>query len=159
MGYTVNRTYIAPITTTGAPVAPSSESTFQNARGVFTLAANTTYYFVLPVGGSTLFDLHLTHDAAIIITSAMIETCSHGRSDVSDYSTVGGEWIGQDLAAAVVPTEGANTSATSGVVAVTGGVAGGADWQVSEMSAARGRLKVVVGATGGEVRVSFCGKE
>jgi hypothetical protein len=124
---------------------------------VFTLAAGT-YYFPLPVGDSTMFDVHLTHDAAIAITSATIETCSHGVSEVSDVSAVAGEWMDQNPATAFVALVGANTTHSAGVVAVTAGAAGGADWQVSDCPAARARLAVVV-ATPGEVRLSFCGKE
>ena len=156
MSLAVNRTYIQPITSAGALVADSSDASFANSRGVYTLAAGT-YYFPLPVGGASMFDVHLTHDAAIAITSATIETCSHAKSDVSDYSTIAGEWIDQDPSSAFVALVGATTTHTNGVVAVTAGNAGGANWQISLCPSARARLKVVVG-TQGEVRLSFCGK-
>lgn len=159
MGRTANQTYITPLKSDGTLQEADSESSFATSRGVFTLAANTTYFFVLPVGDSTFIDAHLTHDAAIAITSAKIESCSHNKTDVSDISVVGGEWIDQDPADAYVGTVGATTTATAGVVAVVAGNAGGADWQVGGFAAARARLTVVVGATGGEVRVSFCGKD
>lgn len=157
MGLIVNRTYITPLLSDGTVQEQDPESTFANARGVFTLAAGT-YFFPLPVGGATMFDLHLTHDAAIAITAATIETCSHGRSEVSDISVVPGEWMDQDPATAYVALVGATTTHVSGVVTVVAGNAGGADWQVSDCAAARARLKVVVG-TQGEVRLSFCGKD
>lgn len=157
MSRAVQRSYIQPITSAGVPVDPSSESTFLTARGVYTLAAGT-YYFVLPIGQAQVCDVHLTHDAAAAITSATIETCSHAKTDVTDYSTVGGEWIDQDPSTAFVGTKGANTTATNGVVAVTAGAAGGASWQISGVGADRMRLAVVV-ATQGEVRLSFCGKD
>lgn len=159
MGLTVNRTYITPIKSDGTVQDADAESTFLNGRGVFTLAALTTYYFILPVGASTMFDLHLTHDAAIVITTATIETCGHNKPDVPDFGTVAGEWVGHTPAGSYVPVEGAGTSATNGVVTTTGAAAGGAVWQVSENPAPRTRLEVAVGATGGEVRVSFTGKE
>jgi hypothetical protein len=157
MGLAVNRCYITPFHSDGTRQAEDSDASFSTARGVFTLAA-ATYYFVLPVGCSTMFDVHLTHDAVIAITSATIETCSHAPSDVSDVSSVAGEWMDQDPTTAFVATVGANATVTNGVLAVTAGAAGGADWQVSGCPAARGRLKVVIG-TPGEVRISFCGKE
>ncbi len=157
--FTVNPQYITPVTAAGVEQAADSDSSFATGRGVFTLASGTTYYFVLPVGGSSMFDLHMTHDNAIILTSATIETCGHGRADVADNSSVAGEWIDQTQADAFVALVGAGTTASSGVVAVAGGAAGGADWQVSECSAPRARLAVVVGGTGGEVRVSFTGKD
>ncbi len=160
MGLQVNRTYITPVKSDGALEEPDGgETTFVTNRGVFTLASGTTYYFPLPIGGTTIGDVHITHDAAIILTSAKIETCSHSPTDVSDYSSVAGEWIDQDPSTAFVGTVGSATSATNGVVAVTGGTAGGADWQISGLGAARARLAVVVAGTGGEVRVSFCGKD
>ncbi len=157
MTLAVNRCYITPKHSDGTVQEQDSETTFVNARGVFTLAA-ATYYFPLPVGGSAMFDAHLTHDAAIAITSATIETCSHGVSEVSDVSAVAGEWMDQDPTTAFVAVVGAGTTQTNGVVAVVAGNAGGADWQVSDVAAARARLKVVV-ATQGEVRLSFCGKD
>lgn len=157
MSYTVKNQYITPIASDGTVQEADSESSFVTSRGVYTLAAGT-YYFPLPVGGSTMCDVHLTHDAAIAITSATIETCSHGVSDVSNYSSVGGEWIDQDPSTAFVGIVGATTTVTNGVVAVTAGNAGGADWQITGIAAARARLKVVVG-TQGEVRLSFTGKE
>lgn len=159
MGTTVNRCYVTPITAAGTVQEIDSDTTFENARGLFTLAAATTYYFVLPVGASTIADIHLTHDLAIAITSAKIETCSHGRTEVEDNSVIAGEWMDQDPSTAFVALVGAGTTHTSGVVAVVAGNAGGADWQVSGFAAARARLAVVVGGTGGEVRLSFCGKD
>ncbi len=159
MGLTAPRCYITPLKSDGTVQEQDSDASFVTARGVFTLASGTMYYFPLPIGGSPMFDVHLTHDAAIIITTATIETCGHGLSDVPDYSAVAGEWIDQNPTTAFVGTVGAGTSASNGVVAVAGSAAGGADWQISGCPASRGRLAVVVGATGGEVRVSFCGKD
>ena len=156
MSLAVNRCYIQPITSAGVLVADSSDASFRTSRGVYTLSA-ATFYFPLPVGGASMFDVHLTHDAAIAITSATIETCSHAPSDVLDYSTIAGEWIDQDPSSAFVALVGATTTHTNGVVAVTAGNAGGANWQISLCPSARARLKVVVG-TQGEVRLSFCGK-
>jgi hypothetical protein len=160
MGFTVNNTLLAPITSAGAAVAeaPSADATL-NGRGVYTLTAATTYYFVLPVGGSAMYDVHLQHDAAIAITSATIQTCSMPKRDVSDISSVAGAWIDQDPETAFVGTDGATTTASDGVVAVVAGNVGGANWQISDAPAARSRLEVIVGATGGEVRLGFCGKE
>jgi hypothetical protein len=157
MSRAVNRCYINPITSAGVPVVGTSDPSFLNGRGVFTLAAGT-YYFVLPVGQAAICDVHLTHDAAMAITSATIETCSHGRSEVTDYSTIAGEWMDQDPSTAFVALKGANTTHTNGVVAVTAGAAGGASWQISGIGADRMRLAVVVG-TQGEARLSFSGKD
>ena len=159
MTLAVNRCYIQPITAGGVAQDPDADLTFANGRGVYTLTAATTYFFILPIGGSVVADIHLTHDLAIAVTSATVETCSHGKSEVADNSVVAGEWMDQDPADAYVSTVGAGTTQTIGVVAVVAGNAGGANWQIDGFAAARGRLKVVVGATGGEVRLSFCGKD
>lgn len=156
MSLAVNRCYVTPLLSDGTLQEADSESTFTTSRGVFTLAAGT-YYFVLPVGGATMFDVHLTHDAAIAITSGTIETCSHAPSDVPDISAIAGEWIDQNPSTAFVGVVGASDTVTNGVLAVAAGHAGGADWQISLCGAARARLTLVV-ATQGEVRVSFCGK-
>lgn len=157
MSRAVQRSYIHPITSAGVPVDPGSDASFRTARGVYTLAAGT-YYFMLPIGQAQICDVHLTHDATIAITSATIETCSHARSDVTDFSTIAGEWMDQDPSTAFVALKGATTSHTNGVVAVVAGNAGGASWQISGIGADRMRLAVVV-ATQGEVRLSFCGKD
>jgi hypothetical protein len=125
----------------------------------FAVNRQYTYYYILPVGGATLVDVHLTFDAALIITSAKIETSTHASQDVPDYSSVAGEWVDQDPTTAFVATVGAGTSVSNGVAAAAGSAAGAADWQISDFAPARGRLTVVVGATGGEARLSFCGKE
>ncbi len=155
MTLAVNRCYIQPLTSAGVLVPQTSDATFTTGRGVHTLAAGT-YYFALPVGGATMFQVHLTHDAALAAVGT-IETCGHGKSEVSDVSAVAGEWIDQDPSTAFVGIVGATTTVSNAVVTVTAGNAGGAEWQISQCPSARARLKLVVG-TGGEVRVSFTGK-
>lgn len=160
MGLQASPQYITPLKSDGTvEESDGVETTWSTSRGVFTLAANTTYYFPLPIKCSTIFDVHLTHDNSIAITSARIETCGHSDKDVSNVSAIGGEWIAQNPSTAYVGVAGATTTATNATVAVVAGNAGGADWQVSGNAAPRARLAVVVGGTGGEVRVSFCGKE
>lgn len=156
MGLAVNRCYITPIDSTGALQVEDSESTWATGRGVFTLAAGT-YYFVLPLGGSSMMDVHLTHDDAVLAI-ATIQTCSHAKSDVSDYSAVGGEWISQTPTGSYVAVDGASTTNADGVVTVITGFAGGASWQASQCSSARARLELEV-IVEGSVRVSFTGKE
>ena len=87
-----------------------------------------------------------------------VEDCCFAPIEVSDHNTVAGTWLAEDPTDAFVATDGAGTTATNGVVAVAGGTAGGAMWHV-DTAARRTRLKVVVGGTGGEVRVATWGKE
>ena len=156
MTLAVNRCYIQPILADGTIQDADAEPTFTNGRGVYTLAAGT-YFFVLPIGGSALADIHLTHDAAIAAV-ATVETCSHGKSEVADNSIVAGEWLDQDPSTAYVAMVGATTTQASGVVTIVAGNAGGAEWSIEGFAPARGRLKLAV-TTPGEVRVSFCGKD
>lgn len=156
---TTSTSYIQPIKSDGTlpAAAPGTDATV-NGHGVYTLEANTTYYF--PVGGqdATLVALHLQHDAAIAITSATVEDTCFPEREVSDYASTAGLWIDEDPTTAFVGVVGATTTQTNGVVAVVAGNVGGAMWHVTT-AARRTRLKVVVGATGGEVRVASWGKE
>ncbi len=156
MSLAVNRCTIQPITSAGVLATPGSESAFSTGgRGVYRLAAGT-HYFPLPVGGATMFNVHLQHDAEIAAVGT-IETCGFAESEVADHSTVAGEWMDQDPSTAFVATVGATTTAASGVATIVAGNLGGADWQISLCSAPRARLKLVV-TTAGEVRVGFTGK-
>lgn len=148
--------YITPIKSDGTV---QTQSATEFGRGAFTLTAGTTYYF--PLGGqdSPVLSAHLQHDASIVITSVTVEDCNFPESDVESYSSTAGEWIDEDPSTAFVGVVGTATSATNGVVAVTGGTAGGAMWHIADTGARRTRLKVVVGATGGEVRVAQWAKE
>ena len=147
------------ITSYSAAGAEQVQSATEFGRGAFTLAANTTYMFSLPAQDVPVLGVHLQHDAAIAITSATIEVCSFPPSEVSDFSDGAGEWFGLAPTTAYVPVDGATTTATNGVVAVVAGNIGGAHWDIADIGARRARLKIVVGATGGEVRVATWGKE
>lgn len=139
--------------------------------GCYTLASGTTYYFPLNAFESAdKLAVHLIHDASIVITSATIEDSNLPPPTAIDGATVGvqtswfessaaGRWIDEDPSTAFVGTKGAATSATNGVVAVTGGTAGGAMWHFVDAASRRARLAVVVGGTGGEVIVACWAKE
>ncbi len=151
-----NSAYVTPFTAAGAEQAQSAA---EFGRGAFTLIAGTTYMFPLAAQDVLALGVHLQHDAAIAITSATVEVCSLPPQETSDFSDNAGEWFGLAPTTAYVPVDGATTTATNGVVAVVAGNIGGAHWDVADIGARRARLKVVVGGTGGEVRVSTWGKE
>jgi len=157
---TTGSTYVQPYKADGTL---ETEDGTELGRGTYTLASGTTYYFPLGGADTPVSSVHLQHDAAVIITTATIEDTNFpGRGpdgDVTDYSATAGHWIDENPSTAFVGTVGAGTSATNGVVAVTGGNAGGAMWHVADTGARRTRLAVVVGGTGGEVRVAVWGKE
>ncbi|HEY6037919.1 MAG TPA: hypothetical protein VIV58_26750, partial [Kofleriaceae bacterium] len=114
--------------------------------------------------------VHVKWDAGIVITSAKIEeSClpkfqnnnsASGTVDISDTSLAKGDWIVWPLPAANVSvisddasTGGATYTAATGVLAVAGGTAGGAVFHLPDQSTNRLRLVVVVGGTGGVLRV------
>lgn len=148
--------YVQPIGTTGVLVDGDS------ARGSYPLTAATQYYFILGGIEAPFLSVHLTgEDAALIITSAAIQDCNHPElpgGDVTDFDPQAGRWVTEDPTTAFVGCDGTGWSATNGVLAVTGGTLGGAMWHFAETAAARHRLSVLVGATGGHVRVSVHGK-
>lgn len=136
--------------------APGADGTV-TGRGVYTLASGQHYYVECGGEDCPFQSVHMQHDDAIIITSATVQDSN--LPDVTIYSTVVGEWISESPSTAYVGTAGANTTATNGVVAVTGGARGGAMWHLGEDGARRTRIDILVGGTGGEVRFSQWGKE
>lgn len=144
-----------------SPIKQSDGTTpTEGPRGAFLLAANTTYIYPLASIEAPFVSVHLTGlDDALIITSATIRDCNHGELDVADTSTTAGDWIAEDPTTAFVGADGAGWTPTNGVLAVAGGAVGGAMWHIGETGAARTILEVVVGGTGGKVRVSGHGKD
>lgn len=149
----ITRRYLQPLQTDGTLLTPEAP------RGEYTLVAGTRYFFVLPTEDTAFASVQLTgYTAALIITSATVEDTDHAPLDVPDSSTVVGEWVGEDPTTAFVGADGTGWTPANGVLAVAGGNLGGALWHIAETGAARTRLNVLVGATGGAVRVSCCGK-
>ncbi len=149
--------FITPIKSDGVV---QTESATEFGRGSFTLALSTTYYY--PIGGTDcpVQSVHCHWDASIVITSITVEDCNMPPAEVSDYvASTGGLWIDEDPTTAFVGTKGAGVTPTNGVVAVTGGALGGCMFHIADTGARRTRLAVVVGATGGEMRVAAWGKE
>ncbi len=152
----ISTSFITPVKSDGVV---QTESAVEFGRGSYTLASGTTYFF--PLGGqdTPIASAHLQHDAAIAITSATVESCNIPETESSNFDDTAGTWFGWAPTTAYVPVDGATTTATNGVVAVVAGNPGGAMWSVADLGCRRTRLKVVVGATGGEVRVAGWGKE
>lgn len=148
--------YITPLIAGGATEQVQSAAEF--GRGSFTLVANTTYYY--PLGGqdSPVLSAHIKWDAAIALT-ATIEDSNFPDSEVAWHSDSAGDWIDEDPTTAFVGTDGAGVVVTNGVAVVTAGSVGGAMYHVADTGARRTRLKVAVGATGGEVVVASWAKE
>lgn len=150
----MTRRYIKPIdVSTGADMVESD-------HGKYTLVASRTYRFVLAGSEPALQSIHLTgYTAALIVTSATVQTCDHAEQDVTNSDTAVGNWINEDPGSpAFVAVDGTGWSVTNCVVAAAGGNLGGARWNLANNAAARTALTIVVGGTGGDVRVSAHGK-
>jgi len=136
-----------------------------------TLASGTTYYF--PFGGqrspvpaeTPLVTVQLRWDAAIIMTVTVETTVfpatpqgsdPRGPAQVSDFETTAGFWLQQNPSTAYVPATGGTPTAMT--VAVAGGSAGGCEFDMGNLGARRGRIKIVVAGTGGVVRCGVHGK-
>lgn len=146
--------YVRPVKSDGTDAAAGG------GRGMFTLAASTTYYAVLNPEDALVVGAHLTgYTAGLVLTSVTVEMCSHGKDEASDYDSTSGNWIPQNPPAAYVPVVGSGWTATAASVASTGSAVGGCWFDLSEMGARRCRLKIVVGSTGGDVRISTGGKQ
>lgn len=144
--------YITPIDSTGAPVA-------EQGRGKYTLTAGATYHYLLGGDDGPYQSVQLTGiTAAAVVTSATIMDTNHMPNEVTDQDATAGNWIPEAPSAGYVATTGAGWAATNSVVAVAGGAVGGAMWHIAETGAARTRLTVVVGGTGGTFVVSAWGK-
>ncbi len=152
----ISTSFITPIASDGTV---QEQSATEFGRGSFTLTLSTTYYY--PLGGQDSTDLsaHCQWDASIILTSITIEDSDFPDSEASWYTSSAGAWIDEDPATAFVGSVGAGVTVSAGVVAVAGGAQGGCMFHVSSTAARRTRLKVVVGGTGGEMRVASWGKE
>lgn len=144
-----------------------------------TLASGTTYYFPLGAQRSSvpaetpLVTAQLRWDASAILTITVETTVfpstpqgadPRGPVQISDYhdeSATPGYWQQQNPPSGTyVPAKGLGGAGTvvSLTVTVSGGAAGGCEFDLSDLGARRVRIKVVVGGTGGVVRCGVHGK-
>lgn len=154
---TTSTSYITPVKSDGVV---QTESATEFGRGAYTLALSTTYYYPLAGQDALALHAHLQWDAAIVLTSVTVEECDMPESEVTDHEAgTTGTWLPTSVDRITSTVEGAGATNTSDVIAVSGGAAGGGAMNVSEHGARRTRLKVVVGGTGGELRVASWAKE
>ncbi len=144
--------YVTPIAAGGATPAEAP-------RGAYTLASGTTYYAALGGIEAPLLSAHVRWDAAIVITAITVEDSNLSPDESTDIDATAGNWIPENPAGAYVAVVGAGATATGASVAVTGGAAGGAMFHLANAGALRTRLKIVVGGTGGIVRIAAHGKD
>jgi len=137
-----------------------------------TLASGTTYYFVVGDPDSTYKSVHLTWDAAIIVTFTLwgcdlplvLGEMGGGGADTTNNSQAKGAWLQINPTTATVynvsddgTTGGATV--TNATVAVAGGTAGGAIYDLGNVPTKRLRIRATVAGTGGKVRCVTHGKE
>ncbi len=150
-------TPVAPYNASGTEQPLINSSTL--GKGAVSLLNGVTYFF--PLGGqdASVISAHVRWDSSIVITSITIEDCNESADEVSLYADAAGEWIDEDPSTAFVGSDGAGTTVMNGVVGVAGGAQGGCMFHMDGTGARRTRLKVVVGATGGDMKVSPWAKE
>lgn len=160
-------------TDTGATVGANINGNDPTLFGV-TLTNGVTYVF--PFGGDrspTPAETHITvaqlrWDNAIAFT-AVVEECNfprqspsdsaQGFADVADHNTTIGNWIPIKPPDAYVEVVGGGTyTIATGIIAVAAGQAGGCTINLSLWGSRRGRVRMVVGGTGGLVRCAVNGK-
>lgn len=154
--------YIIPYDTADGtqPVAAAGDTKLGTSNvGVVTLTASHTYVFPVGIQDAQVISMKLRGDDAIVITSATVEDEDEAGHETSDYSDLAGEWLATPPALIESTAEGTGWSATSDVGAALGGNAGAVAWKIVHHGGRRMRVKVVVGAAGGEVRFSAWGKE
>jgi hypothetical protein len=145
--------YVRPIKSDG------TEPAEDGGRGVFTLAANSLYYYVLGGGSASFVSGTLTgYTSGAIIDSATVQDTDHPELEITNIDGTAGNWISEDPATAFVGADGTGWSVTNGVLAVAGTGVGGARFNVAETAAARTRIAVDTGGTGGLFRMSAHGK-
>jgi hypothetical protein len=136
-----------------------------------TLVNGTTYFF--PFGAphaavpseAPLTSFQLRWDASIIMTVTVETTLvpatfqpgdPRGPALLSDFDVTAGFWLQQNPTTAYVPATGGTP--TNMTVAVAGGSAGGCEFDLGNLGARRGRIKMVVAGTGGLVLGAIWGK-
>jgi hypothetical protein len=164
----------AYVLTTGTQVSANRVMTGGDPKVLgCTLLANTTYVFPLGTqkaavpAESPYVCTQIWWNSAITITSITFETCLFPASplgndmrgvgtQVSDWDSTVGFWLQQNPTTAYVPAT--NATPTAMTVAPTALTQGGCEFDLGNFCNRRGRVKVVVGATSGIVRVGTWGK-
>lgn len=124
----------------------------------YTLTSATTYYVDLGGKDPSLLAAQILMDANLVITSIDVE--STNRGDVLLTSSTAGEWVPEDSASGVYITKtGAGVTITGATIDKIAGAIGAAMVHLFRMSTRRARLKIVVGAAGGVIRIDTWAKQ
>lgn len=140
------------------PVSAAGSKIERRADGSATLTNGTTYYYELGGEDTEYQSVHIKWDATIVLTSIEVEDSNF--PDVTGVDATAGNWVKANPATGIwdVFAVGAGATVTASTTAVTGGAAGGVVYNRRHGNTRRSRLKVVVGATGGVLRVAVHGK-
>lgn len=133
------------------PIYKSDATLLQQGRNGVTLTSGTTYYVAFGAEGALIQSVHLQWDPALILTAVTVEDSNN--PDAAIASATAGEWIQEDPATAYVGGIG-NLTVTNLTLAVAGGAAGGAMIHLGNLGSLRQRLKIVVGGTGGIIKIT-----
>lgn len=145
--------YIATV-----PAVPEVQ-THKLKKGSYTLAPNTTYVFFADGQDMREVSMHAQWSAGTVITSMYMERTNQSTNVAAGTSVAAGDHVpckGSDMVVDVYDSTG--VTVTTGVVAVTAGGQNAALFNLRS-AARRHHLKVVVGATGGEMIVAVWGAE
>lgn len=123
--------------------------------GVFTLLSGQTYYAALGGEDATQMSFTLAPADALLITALTLEVANN--PGVSDLSVTAGDWLNTDPASAVAEVTGTVAQSTGFPLSKTNG-AGTGLVTLPTFPWRRGRLKIVVGATGGALGLCVAAK-
>lgn len=167
MGRPILGTYVQPIK------ASDHSTPALGDTGYVTLTSGATYYYPLGVDTATtskadriasiikrapLELAQVQWDGNVILTITIEDTV---WPDVAPDSTTTGDWIQENPSTSYVAVVGTGVTVSSSTVSVPGGgsSAGGCTFHLGNFANSRLRLKLVVGGTGGSVRVGQNAKE
>lgn len=146
--------YVVPLLTDdGSDAAAAGE------RGKYTLTASKTYVWILGGNGALAQTVQVEWSSGLVVTSLNVEGCNADPQDVTDINTTDGAWIEEDSPSAYVPIEGSGITASAATLSGTASGVGGCAFSLGNIGYARTRLTMVVGGTGGVVRVSEHGRD
>lgn len=139
------------------PVKLDGTKPVMDANGYATLVAGQTYVYPVAEADADKIGFEVAYDGAIVATVTMEDTY---HREVADTENAGGHWVQQNPTSAYIAVSPAGTATpTAATLAVPGGTAAGAaEWSMEGLDSERQRIKVVVGGTGGVLRVTERGK-
>jgi hypothetical protein len=135
-------------------------------NGNLSLSAATWYLVLGGTSDALLESLHMKWSTAFAATITF-ETCNFprykggagsGTSDVTDHSTVAGNWIQENPSTAYVGVVGTGNSATALTITAGGTNAGGATVHLGNLGTRRLRAQLVV-SNAGTIRANAHGKD